>query len=316
MKVGFKHMTSTFGRDAERYVARLFGMDQNKNGTLLPDLVSPYDYEGVSLSLEVKSGQGMKGVMVDHQMQYSRGSEHHAKEFGNTDPRQKLLFALPEERKIAHYYDLIDRVDGLSSEEVDIPFSGVLMQWGNQFIVPHEFGYYSFAVSRAIRTNSSVEQALAHLRQLVKHDCAEESSHHKRRITDKNSWQNLYGRDILAVFLGDMSIATEKGRERIELLRKHYDEMAQLIPIAIEGPNQTQIYVLARPSDKDLFEKQVVGVVRERKDELQRVSIQRLQAQRLLDKVYMSQVGLHERGVTSEDVAKLESLCAWKEHGH
>ena len=118
MKTGYKHNTSVFGNDSENYVASLFMMVQNPNGSRRPDLVSsPSCSFDPKLSIELKSGRQMKGVLVDYQLHYAATLQEDYNElFGEEIQGSNGFFpgidwrTSKKESKqegIAYYYDVV-----------------------------------------------------------------------------------------------------------------------------------------------------------------------------------------------------------------
>jgi len=292
MKKGYKHKTGLFGKDAEFYVSQLFMLMRNPNGHRRPDLVSANGRYSPRLTLEVKSGKGGKGIMVDYQRHYGvTTAQDYIELFGEKPkPRSSLLpgFEMPslelESGRIAFYYDIIERVDGLPASGLDRPYASIKIQWGNQHLVPHDFAFFSFAASRALHKGISMPDSIKELKEIVKKDLEEKSSHYSLRKGQPQSWQSLSGNDIRAVFENNSDLASKSGRERINLMNQHYNLQA-LKRISIPGPNQTTIYVLAKPEDINLFEIQARKTIEERAKPLEKITEERASSMHLLSHI-------------------------------
>ena len=120
MKLGYKHNTGVFGRDAEFYVSSLFMMLKNPNGRRRPDLVTAEGLFEPKLSIELKSGYNKKGVMNESQLHYAVTLVDDYKELFGESPQQPEGFLpglnwyetgrYPSRNGIAYYYDVINRI--------------------------------------------------------------------------------------------------------------------------------------------------------------------------------------------------------------
>lgn len=292
VKKGYKHNTAVFGTDAECYVSQLFNLYHNPNGSRRPDLVSINGQYKPKLSIEVKSGKKMKGVMVDYQLHYAFSTaEDYRDLFGENPPQRKGLIPGLERvyllngstDAVAYYYNLINRVDGLRSDELRTRYDPLRIQWGDQFLVPGDFGFYGFAIARHMRTEERMTAIIKDLHATIKGDLIHGESRYNERKSDPNSWQDLHARDVLAIHQNDDSLATEAGKRRLELYRKHYKGLANLQRVKIAGPNNTTIYALVEPRDIQLFDESVRKIVGERRSLLEQVLEERRGILRLLE---------------------------------
>lgn len=299
MKDGYKHKTSLFGNAAENYVSRLFMLMKNPNGRRRPDLVSiDQRYEPI-LSVEVKSGAKRKGILVDYQLHYSITTTQAYRElFGEDPPKRTTKTELFGEQEItqsdrllpgdpiAYYYAVLDRVDKLRAKDIDRPFSTIKCKWGDMFLAPADFAFYSFVACRVKRTDEDPAKVIPELKDMMKRDALSwKATNYDQRKGHIYSWQNIHGRDMLAIFQNDMSIATVKGRDRIRIIGDHYVGLSKLNRFLIQGPNGTKIYVLANPEDNNLFDVQLRKTVSERVPILERVARARKRAIPLLEKI-------------------------------
>ncbi|MAF50830.1 MAG: hypothetical protein CMH64_01940 [Nanoarchaeota archaeon] len=271
-KRGYKHNTSVFGTDAENYVSRLFMMMRNPNGSRRPDLITMDGMFDPRLSFELKSGLNGKGVLVDYQLHYAFTLDRDYWEvFGEESPKRKeesgMLAGLDWEKTrklgeipgIAYYYNIIERVDGIKAEGVDKPLSSIQLKWGNQCIVPHEFGFYNFVACMAHRTGGEEKDIIEYLMGRIKSDVVGESGDYSKR-KDNQSWQSIHSRDIMALYTKDWLLTTPQGRKRVDKLKRLYPGIDDLKRIEIPGPNGTKIYVLANPEHEKLFDEQLRGL--------------------------------------------------------
>lgn len=335
MKNGYKHNTSSFGSDAELYVSRVLMMIRHKKHDRRPDLISPPGQYTPRLTTEVKSGIAKKGVIVQYQLPYGiRGADDYNEEFGETLPvviDPSLLPGLPQPELLpatasaVYYYNVTDREKIVRSGDLDKPFSAIHLEWKDQFFVPGEFGFYAFAVARHMRTGEVMPDILEDLRDKMKQDILDQCSNHKDR-KGKQSWQDLHARDILAVFHNDPSYATRHGKKRVALLSAQYADLPNLKPIKIPGPNETTLWVLAKPEHEALFNRQVRGIVRQRIPIIERITRSRKQSRNLLKKVKASAYGLYANGgveaddpavaaLTDREFSRLERLVHWLDAG-
>ncbi|MAG38106.1 hypothetical protein CMI45_01830 [Candidatus Pacearchaeota archaeon] len=347
MKYGYKHKTGIFGTDAERYNAQLFLMYKNPNGTRRPDLVSINGRFKPKLSLEVKSGRSYKGVMANYQLHYAVTTDQDYIDLFDKNPPE-ISCLLPgfdsdplSKSNVAYYYNVINRNDELMAKDLNKPFSTIKLRWGSQFLVPHEFGFYNFAINRARRLGESVEESIEYLKEMIREDVIEGGSNYEKRKDDCQSWQDLHGRDILPIFLGGRKsgrrdlgsdiladfpntkkILTRDGKERIKLIHEYYPELEDLRRILIPAPNNTRIYALVKREDYNLINTQFRAVVQERTPIIEELTREREKAESLLDKIKIGSYGLYESGdipkettidfnLSREETWKLKRLCLW-----
>ncbi len=193
------------------------------------------------------------------------------------------LGALPT-GNVAYYYCLINRTDSIRSGDLDRPWSQIKLKWGDQYMAPHTYGFFAFAVARARRTGEKIDDVIDSLREVMKRDVLEQHSHYNERNADPQSWQDLHGRDILAFWHDDPDQTTKDGKERIRMIRDVFPEVDGLARILIPGPNKNNIYVLAEQEHMDLFNRQLRRTVEGRIKVLERVTRARRYGERLLEK--------------------------------
>lgn len=319
MSKKYKHRTGMFGESAEFYVSSLFLLNRKPDGNQSPDL---FDGRGIyhpHLLVEVKSGAKMKGVINDFQLHYAiQTFADYVAEFG-VEPPLGLRQLDYSGRRVAVYYDVPDRVDGVAADELDRPFASVKLRFADQFIVPSKFAFHQFAVCKAMRTGESLDTVIKDLTATMKQDVIrrEEDLHQNERKKNKNSWQNLQGRDVLAVFYNDLSLTSKPGRTRVEMMKDVYDT-SSLRRIVIPGPRKSNIYVLANTEDYELFDKQLRGVVDFRTPVLEKVIDERKRAEHLLKKIIVSRSSIAFRRrftrncLSPTEVEKLGRLCRWE----
>lgn len=315
MKKGYKHKTGVFGTDAERYVASLLGLMQNRQGDRRPDLVSVNGRYKPRLSIEVKSGRKQKGVMVDYQLHYAITTQEDYRDvIGEEVPQVTGL--LPEidwstsaapflpKTTVAYHYWLINRVDELTAQDLDRPFAAIQLRWGDVYSAPHRYAFAGFAAAKANRTKrgsvvtgKELEAIVADMKETIKWDVVHRGSDYESRKGDPQSWQDLHGRDFLALFHGDNSLTTQDGQERIRIIGELYPEVKTASRISIPGPNNTTIYVLAEPGEEDLFDLQVRRAIEKRKPLIETITRSRARAAKRLSGLRTpGQQGLLESG--------------------
>lgn len=336
MKNGYKHKTGVYGDSAETYVGRLFWMVKNPNGSLRPDLLSHNGtYKNPRLSIEVKSGREKKGVLVKYQLHYGVTSERDYQEvFGEELPKQEgILEGLINDHplkgtpEVAYYYNIIDRPDGITSDKLDRPYSSIQLAFGDQHLAPHQFGFWTFVIGRHMRTGEPIKRIQEELIEGMKRDVIEKKSHYRTQ-KDSQSWQNIHGRDILAIVHNNEAYTTKKGVSRLKLIREHYPESRDLKPIQIPGPNSTTIYILAEPDHTQLFDVQMRGLVEKRAPILEKISRARRRSIPLLKKIVRTrqETSLYENGgipenqyerigLTRKEIQRLERLVNWLDKG-
>ena len=318
-------------------MASLFQLMRNPNGHRRPDLISLPDHYAPRFSMEAKSGRARKGVLVEYQLHYGiTGADDFREFFGEhlptpTDSGSPTLFDLskPEvlsNSPVAFYYNVVTRTDEIASDDLDRPFSALRLQWGDQHIVPGEYGFYAFAVARHMRTGESMNSILDDLRQTIRENIVNQHSNYQKN-KEKQSWQDLHGRDVLAIFHDNDDYTTKEGKQRVQLIGAHYP-LADLKRYKMKGPSGTWIYVLAEPEHEDLFNRQIRSVVRARRPVLEKLTRARAQAEgKLLKKIRIirGDFGLFENGEAAKipslkrlnrgELQRLERLVHWLDQG-
>ncbi len=294
VKKGYKHKTASFGNDAEFYASRLFKMLRNPQGSRRPDLITTNGTFDPRLSIELKSGRGKKGVLVDYQLHYAVNTiDDYITLFGEKpSPKKRFLQGLENlwekvtmQDNVAYYYGLLNREDKVTSRDLDRPFSTIKINWGDFWLIPHELGFYGFAISRHMRTKEPIPEIVAELKAMIKKDVEEGSGEYNKRKGHKQSWQNIHTRDIEAIFEGDLDIATKKGKQRIELMLEHYEQLPDLKKIKIPGPRRTNIYILSEPKHKTLFNTSFNEIIEERTPIINKIQKRRKQDEKLLEEI-------------------------------
>lgn len=210
MKRGRSDKTNIFGSSGERYIASLFQLAQHPNGHRRPDLVSVNGRYKPRLTLEVKSGK-KKGVMNEWQLHYAVTTyEDYKTLFGEEFPEMDIPeLGLPgidwsgaapalKEESVAYYYCVLDRVDEVTSNDLDVTnLAAVRFKYGDHFIVPHQFGFVSFAVVKHFRMqkrgeHKSLDEIKAELNASIKQDVLERCSHYMERRATTDGWQDLH----------------------------------------------------------------------------------------------------------------------------
>lgn len=296
MKTRYKQKTSVFGTDAEWYMSRLLLMIKNPHGSRRPDLISCQGDFFPRFSMEVKSGRlkngTHKGTLVDYQNHYGvTSAQDYETHFGEQVPESTDLLpgfgtVIPSnEPPVAFYYNVICRPDKIDASEIDRPYAALKLEWRTQYWVPHEFAFYMFAVTKALRTRVPVPDAIEELREMMRRDILTGFGDYETRKKERNCWQDLHANDIAAVFFNDNSLATKDGKERLRLMGSQYAAMGNLKPFLLYGPHAAPIFIVAKPEHENLFDTQVRARIHQRASLLEKISKERGGARRLLSRI-------------------------------
>ncbi len=305
-----KGKNSWIGTDSENYTAQLFGMKVSKDHEFRPDLLTTA-INNALLTIELKSGKANKGVVSDYQLYYAITTEQDYKEFfgekipkGNHNSKNgKMLFDLNAARQypavktpVAFYYAILNRPDDIKNNDLHCNLSTIQLQWGNHYLVPHEFIFYTFVIQRVKRTGEKFYDALDKVKKIIQLDVLkqylspkevailEENAGYslKERKRDKQSWQNIFANDILAIFKKDRSLTSSCGRKRLNKLEFHIPQLKDVKRIEIPGPNGNSIYILAKPEDEKIFNVQLRNNVEAKLEYLEGVKEERADAEEIL----------------------------------
>lgn len=337
MNERFKGRRKVYGNDSERFASRLFLLQRNPDGDRRPDLTSVNGLYTPRLSLEVKSGFRPKGVLVRDQLHYGyTTAQDYADAFGEEAPTE-----FPE-NEVAYYYCTVHRANDIRAGQLGKPWSAIQFNWGEQYIAPHQYAFAAFAAAHVSRSGKRLSRVVDWLKKGIQRDIIEGSSHYRKRKKTPETWQDMHGGDFLAFFYDDVNHATKKGRKRVEMIRKVFPQVDDLIKIEIPGPNGFPIYILAEKEHADLFNLQVRAVVEQRIPVVEKVHRARVRARALLAEVPSGIVtyekrkkvlvpyrcivanGLFIKGKMREDyvprnftparVVRLEDLTNWRQH--
>jgi hypothetical protein len=319
----YRGKRGVFGTDSERYVASMSLMKKHPDNNRRPDLISINGRYKPRLRLEVKSGAGRKMSLVDYQLHYGVSTgEDYFEMFGEEMPVPEEVLPgmdwLERGDKVAYYYNFIERHDGIGCEDLKKPFSAVQLDWSDQFIMPHELVFYSFAVNWGVRLHNTgkgslddIPDLIEYLRDRVKRDLLEQTSHYGEQRGEKNMcWQSYFSRDAEAIFYNDSNAATEQGKQRIENLRTFYPELDSLRRIKIAGPNGTVIHVLSEDDKQHyhLFNTQMRRVISERIPVLERIQEAREEFRGVLGKIKYGGRKNYSGGGFPEDERKAKGI--------
>lgn len=329
-KKGYKHKTNTFGEDSEFYASSLFMMVKNPNGYRRPDLTSVNGRYKPRLSLEMKSGRNQKGVLCASQLHYAITTEDDYQEvFGSESDGAGLLpegsWARLPQADVAYYYGLINRIDDVSARGLPTRLSAVRLQWGDIYIAPHRYGHAAFVAARVCRTGErDIPAVLEDIMDQMKSDVDERCSHYIERRKDRQSWQDIHGRDFLAIFHNDPSLTTKEGRNRVAILRYLYHEAWDIPRIQIPGPNGTMIYIMCEEGHYNIFDQQMRRTVEQRIPIIEQLTKERAAGELLLENALRRQGSLFSEDDASEgeftdvelddlEASELKRLCSWRE---
>ena len=219
---------------------------------------------------------------------------------------------------IAYYYDLVTRKDDVSRKDLKKPYSAIKFVWRDQFIFPHILAFSAFVSERARKTDVALGSCEGEVLEKVQKNILDENSAHDHTGQD---FQNIYFRDLKAIYEGDDGFTTELGRCSLAYMRSIYPGVDDLKKFQFQGPNGTTIYALVRKEDYNLFNTQVREAVNERTPILDSVFRKRRNAIGLLDKILPSSTNYANgdvpreesalKSLGSRDIRRLEYLVKW-----
>jgi len=96
-------------------------------------------------------------------------------------------------------------------------------------------------------------------------------------------------------------------------MEKYYPRFHDLEKVLIPGPNNTQIYVLALPEDKEVFDFHLRGIVKKRKKILEDITSERECACQLLNKMKLRTLKYYNLYGEEEIFRKLEKNLDYEE---
>ncbi|MDP6293391.1 MAG: hypothetical protein QF486_00465 [Candidatus Woesearchaeota archaeon] len=257
----WKHKRKISGSDAERYIAQMCGLTLIPDGHRSPDLISTNGVFSPCLALEVKEGRG-KGVLVDYPLHYGVTSEaEYVSFFGESPPDTQTVFGADRigrsfsKEPTVVYYAVVDRKDRLKATDFKAPYASIRHDWGDIYLVPHAYAFYSFAVQHATRTGRTVPGVVPELKKMIKADMdSSVNPDYKGRKGDMHSFQNLILSDANFFITGNRKVLTRGGKNRVRRMERNYKTLPQLERRVIPGPNDTSIYALVEPDHASLFD--------------------------------------------------------------
>jgi hypothetical protein len=249
--------TKVFGDAAESYVGSLYGLRKIPNGNRMPDLTSKNQEFVPKLFMEVKSGGKRKGGVADFQLHYPLNLKANAAERYGFDFSLKDKDMFAEELCVygdsAFYYNIVDRLDGISSNDIRSPFAALGCVWGDQHIIPSELVFYQFAFERSRRTGERMEESIERLKKKMEDDFFATSMDRSEERLRDCFWVDLHGNDIRSIVLEDNSLYECGGLKRIGEIENYYFDLNNLKRFCINGPFGTSVYALIRPEEVELF---------------------------------------------------------------
>lgn len=283
----------TFGVPGQHKCARLFMMAVVDKGHRKPDLMSLPGTYSHNFSIEAKSSGKDKVSLVKYQLGYElHCAEYYREVFGEDVPAPDtsgmlpgfpVSPLLPSGSPSAFYYDAQHRIDGLVSDDLDRPFASLRLEYGDQYLVPGEFGFWAFTVARHMRTGEPIPHIRDELREFMRKCVVNRHSHYDEAKKDIQGWQDMHMRDLSAAFHNDPALTSREGRHRLALIDANY-KLGDLIPSKIKGPHGTHIYALITPGHESLFA-QLERTITMRVPVIERVVRARKRATSLLHKI-------------------------------
>ena len=149
MALSYQGCRSNYGTDSERYLASLFQMRQEHQGSRFPDLMTDIEWKKYSphLAIESKSGKD-GGKLLAEQLVYAVSTAKQYARIIGEDPTKlegwlegyNPFLSVPYHL----FYNNIKRIDDLKAPDLDKDFSAIKMRWGDQYIIPANVIHYFY----------------------------------------------------------------------------------------------------------------------------------------------------------------------------
>jgi hypothetical protein len=158
------------GSGGELYVASLFGgLTIINNGNNMPDLKSRKGQFTKPLLLEVKAGKGREGISVNYQLHYSIRTRSDFDTVLGSHLRDDAIRSFdPEDAPSLMYYSFPRRIDCVAGNDFNHSFTSLLLEWGDQYLVPGRFVFYNFAARLAMSEKIGLLSALDQVEDLTR----------------------------------------------------------------------------------------------------------------------------------------------------
>jgi hypothetical protein len=320
-----------FGTDSERYLASLFQMRQEYQGSRYPDLMTDFTKKVYTPNLAIESKSGKHGgKLLAEQFVYAISTEAQYRKWFRESPK-KLAGWLEGESPFSSdpyhlYYDNVIRSDDLKSPDIDRDFSAIKMRWGDQYLVPSNV-LFAYFVSRMMQKDKvGIREAKRFLKDRTKMRIAGESSmsHLRRNQREFQNWEIFYSKALYEK-VGTSTASTEQRKRVIDGVYRQIKDLDSYPRAKFAGPCGTHVHMIGAKEFPELIT-QVGDVVAERKDILTQIGEERKVAVSLLDKIMPSRgpslfcnggTSKYERKIlrkdlTSEQISWLERLVSWK----
>jgi len=297
-----KSTTQKTGDNAEYYLSELFQMQRMPDGNRMPDL------RDGDFFIEIKSGINGRAQLVDYELHYTT-----SKKTGSS------FFAQLAENRVT-YYDVIRRNDSLTSEELKRPFSNILIDWGDQYIIPSEMVTKLFAIQWLYRpgNNLPINEILSKLEKKISDDASGATITENNKISGV-SWQTIESGFLKSIFCGEKMKA--RSEEKLAVLKEIYPSFDSLERIPAIGPKSTQINILSENTDLEYFNNVLLKKIKSQTPLIEEISYLREESRALLKNISpiisqnlfgQSYNGQFKMNLSQEEIALLKKLSVWK----
>jgi hypothetical protein len=332
IKMDYQGKRVFFGTDCERYLASLFEMRQEHQGSRFPDLMTDFTKRTYSpaLAIEAKSGKN-GGKLLAEQFVYGISTIEQYNEFYG----EKLVkldgwfegetpfFAEPHHL----FYNNIHRSDDLVSPEIDRDFSAIKMCWGDQWLIPSEVLFAYFAARMTQKDGYELQDAVDLLKKRTKKRITQESSFSNHR--PKEEFQNfelVYSRALFDAS-GTCGCSTDYQKRVVEKVYDQIPDLDEFPRREFVGPCGTNIHIIGQKEFPELID-QMGEAIGSRRNILTQIADERKAALDLIGRIEPSSapqgylfcngdVSSERRDFlkgefTEEEISWLERLTMWK----
>lgn len=340
-KLGTHHKTTAFGDASEYYVSRLLRMERNPNGSIRPDLVIDPELRAYDDQFAVEVKGGKRAILLRSQLTYGINDIGTWREFFGRTKRnpfskngQTTLFVNEGERV---FYGMVQRIDGLSPEDLVGDYAMVRLEWGDSYLIPSELVFHYYAAVLARKNGQRMGKVEDSLRRFVMRAVRTRSSLYDER--DNDAWVSMPFSSAHAIFQGEMNgVTNEDQRVTLEKffrsVRDHtdYENYARK---TVNTTGDSRLHLLYDGKRDERTIEQIISTLQRTRPSLEGVAQERKQMKEWMERENVkigvrgfdhyhnggvddhrkSQIIQHygeKYGIKEETIDLLERLCRWE----
>lgn len=340
-KVGTHHKTTAFGDASEYYFSKLLKMERNPNGSIRPDLVIDPELRDYTDQFAVEVKGGKRAILLRSQLTYGINDIGTWREFFGRTRRnpfakngQTKLFVNEGERV---FYGMVQRIDGLSPDDLVGDYAMVRLQWGDSYLIPSELVFHYYAAVLARKNSQRMGKVEDSLRRFVMRAVRSRSSLYDER--DNDAWVSMPFSSAHSIFQGEMNgVRNEDQKVTLEKFfrsAKQHTDYEDYRRRTVSTTEDSKLNILYDGKRDEKTVEEIISTVRRTRPLLEEVAQERKEVKEWMEKegvrigvrgfdhYHNGGVDEHRKaqiiqhygekyGVSDETIDLLERLCRWE----